>query len=198
MSGTECRNSFIAPFKRMANESWVDQNENIMINKSVWFPGQPNGGEFQKCSTYGITERYDGKYFDDSCLVKSCFVCSWKYQPSFALRGLCAKTQIDTQFILRPQLDFDKNIFFYGVGKNNIIFDVEKNSWLIVEDKEYQLIGPENTSLRPKNILGTLWLDNSQSHHTPVGTHKWNLTDKCDNVLPLKLTHVSYKNNKLV
>ena len=108
------------------------------------------------------------------------------------LRGLCSKSQIDTQFVLRPEIEFDKNIFFYGLGKNSIIFDKEKNSWLIVEDNAYDLIGLENTSARPKNILGTLWLDSSDSHHTPVGTHKWNLTDKCNNVLPLKLTSVSY------
>jgi hypothetical protein len=101
--------------------------------------------------------------------------------------------QIDTQFVLRPKLDFDKNVFFYGVEKNSIIFDEKKQSWLIVEDKIDELIGPENSPERPKNILGTLWLDNSENHHihTPVGTQKWNLTDKCNNVLPLKLTSVS-------
>ena len=177
----------------MSNESWVDQNENIFLNNSLWSPGEPNGGDIQKCSVYNIIS---GKYYDDSCLYKACFVCSWKYQPLFTLRGLCAMTQLDTQFILRPQLEFDKDLFFYGVGKNNIIFDQEKHSWLIVEDKDHEVIGPENTSVRPKNILGSLWLDSSDSHHTPVGTNKWNLTDKCNTVLPLKLTHVSYRNNK--
>ena len=181
----------------MPNELWVDQNDNmVMISNSLWFQGQPDGGDFQKCSTY---KTIHGKYYDTSCSYKSCFICSWKYQPLFTLRGLCAKSQLDTQFVLRPELDFDKNIFFYGVGKNSIIFDKEKHSWLIVEDKVQELIGSENTSVstRPKNILGTLWFDSDESHHTPVGTHKWNLTDKCNNVLPLKLTHVSYKNIKL-
>ena len=178
----------------MHNELWVDQNDDMMmISNSLWFQGQPDGGDFQKCSTY---KTIHGKYYDTSCSYKSCFICSWKYQPLFTLRGLCAKSQIDTQFVLRPELDFDKNIFFYGVGKNSIIFDEEKHSWLIVEDKVQELIGSENTSAsaRPKNILGTLWFDSDESHHTPVGTHKWNLTDKCNNVLPLKLTHVSYRN----
>ena len=174
----------------MPNESWVEENENIMLDNSLWHPGQPNGGNVQKCSTYILSS---GKYLDVSCMYKSCFVCSWKYQPLFTLRGLCPMSQIDTQFVLRPQLEFDKNVFFYGVGKNNIIFDQEKHSWLIVEDEDHELIGPENTSVRPKNILGTLWLDSSDSHHTPVGTHKWNLTDQCNDVLPLKLTHVSYR-----
>ena len=187
MFGTECDDEqFIASFKRMPNESWVDQNESIMIQNSLWSPGQPNGGDLQQCSTY---RRISGKYYDCSCLYKSCFVCSWRYQPLFTLRGLCSKSQIDTQFVLRPQLDYDKNIFFYGLGKNSLIFDKEKNAWLIVED---DLIGLENTAARPKNILGTLLLDSYDSNHTPVGTHQWNLTDKCNNVLPLKLTSVSY------
>ena len=190
MIGTKCGNVFIAPFRRMPNESWVEENENIMLDNSLWEPGQPNGGDVQKCSIYRLSS---GKYFDVSCLYKSCFVCSWKYHPLFTLRGLCPMSQIDTQFVLRPQLEFDKNVFFYGVGKNNIIFDQEKHSWLIVEDEDYELIGPDNTSVRPKNILGTLWLDSSDSHLTPVGTHKWNITDKCNSVLPLKLTHVSYR-----
>ena len=172
----------------MPNESWVDQNENVMLHNSLWVPGQPNGGDLQKCSSY---TSINGKYYDTSCLFKSCFVCSWKYQPIFTLRGLCPKSQIDTQFILRPQLEFDKNIFLYGVRKNNIIFDEEKHSWLIVEDKAEDLTRPENTYARTKNILGTLWLDSSDSHHTPFGTQLWNLTDRCNNLLPLKLTSVS-------
>ena len=176
----------------MPNESWVDESENIMAN-SLWSAGQPNGGDLQKCSTYSIVS---GKYYDCSCLFKSCFVCSWKYQPLFTLRGLCAKSQIDSQFVLRPKLEFDKNVFFYGVGKNSIIFDEEKHSWLIVEDKAKDLFGPENTSIRPKNILGTFWLDKTDNRHTPVGTQLWNLTDKCNNLLPLKLTSVRYRNTK--
>ena len=174
----------------MPNESWVDQNENVFLQNSLWSPGQPNGGDIQKCSTYNIDS---GKYYDDSCFYKACFVCSWKYLPLFTLRGLCAKSQIDTQFVLRPQLEFDKDLYFYGVGENNIIFDKEKHSWLIVEDKTQDLIGSENTPIRPKNILGTLWSDN---RHTPVGTQLWNLTDGCNNLLPLKLTSVRYRNNK--
>ena len=178
----------------MSNESWVDQNENVFIQNSLWSLGQPNGGDIQKCSAYNINS---GKYYDDSCFYKACFVCSWIYQPLFTLRGLCAKSQIDTQFVLRPKLEFDKNIFFYGVGRNNIIFDSAKHSWIIVEDKAEDLIGPENTFARPKNILGTLWLDKSDNPHTPVGTHLWNLTDRCSNELPLKLTGVSCMNNDL-
>ena len=192
LSGTECVNEFIASFRRMPNESWVDQIGNIMLDNSLWSPRQPNGGDFQKCSTY---KTHSGKYHDVSCLFKSCFVCSWKYQPAFTLRGLCAKSQIDNQYVLRPELDHDKNIFFYGVGRNNIIFDKSKHSWVIVEDNSI-IIGPENTSDRPKKILGTLWLDKSDSHHTPVGTQFWNLTDGCNNLLPLTLTSVSYRINR--
>ena len=196
VSGTACNDKFIAPFRRMPNESWVYQNDNMMmIPNSLWFPGQPDGGDFQKCSTYTTI---DGKYYDTSCLYKSCFICSWKYQPLFTLRGLCAKSQIDTQFVLRPKLEFDKNIFFYGVGRNNIIFDSVKHSWIIVEDKAQDLIGPENTFVRPQNISGTLWLDKSDNRQTPVGTQLWNLTDRCNNELPLKLTGVSYLNNKFI
>ena len=187
--GTECGNEFIASFERMLNESWIDQNENITLDTSLWSPGQPNGGDIQTCSSYKIDS---GKYLDISCSTKKCFVCSWKNQPLFTLRGVCANSQIDTHFVLRTEIEFDKNIFFYGLGKNSIIFDKEKNAWLIVEDNSYDLIGLDNTSARPKNILGTLWLDSYDSHHTPVGTYKWNLTDKCNNVLPLKLTSVSY------
>ena len=173
----------------MTNESWVDRNENIMLDNSLWYQGQPNGGDIQTCSYYKI---WNGKYLDSSCSFKACFVCSWKNQPLFTLRGVCANSQIDTHFVLQAEIEFDKNIFFYGLGKNSIIFDKKKNAWLIVEDNTYDLIGLENTSARPKNILGTLWLDSSDSHHTPAGAYKWNLTDTCKNVLPLKLTSVSY------
>ena len=189
MVGTKCGNEFIASFERMPNESWIDQIENITLDSGLWSPGQPNGGDIQTCTSYKINS---GKYLDISCWDKKCFVCSWKNQPLFTLRGVCAKSQIDTHFVLQAEIEFDKNIFFYGLGKNSIIFDKEKNAWLIVEDNYYDLIGLENTSARPKNILGTLLLDSHDSHHTPVGTHKWNLTDKCNNVLPLKLTSVSY------
>ena len=79
-----------------------------------------------------------------------------------------------------------------------IIFDTSKHSWLIVEDKAEDLIGPENTFVRPQNILGTLWLDKSDNRQTPVGTQLWNLTNRCSNELPLKLTSVSYMNNNLI
>ena len=171
----------------MSNESWVDVNGNIVVEKSLWMPGQPNGGDLQTCSSYNTTL---GKYYDTSCSFKSCFICSWKFPPLFRLRGLCTKTQIDNQYILRPSLEFDKNIFFYGVEPNNIIFDEARHSWLIVKDTAVDLIGDGK---RPKQIVGTFWQEDSDTGDVPVGTQAWNLTDRCNNLSQLKLTSVSLK-----
>ena len=149
-----------------------------------WAPGQPTGGDLQECTSY---HAHSGQFYYNQCTYKNCFVCSWKTEPLFSLRGLCSDTQIDHQYVLLPQQIYDGNIFFLGFGSTNIIFSQKIKSWLIVDDQATDLLKSEN--IMPKKILGSLQLGKF-SNHLPIGTHFWNLTDKCDKIMALKLTHV--------
>ena len=72
----------------------------------MWLPRQPNGGSLQKCATF---DAENGLYYDDSCSYKSCFICSWKYQPVFKLRGSVVTAvefhseASEIQYIFAPQ-----------------------------------------------------------------------------------------------
>ena len=155
--------------------------------KYVFSKGQPNGADLLPCAEYNTD---GGKYHDSSCQVKSCYVCAWNHMPVFTLRGLCGNTQLDSKYILRPEITYDGNVFFYGIEMNNIIFNKAIRSWLIVEDKMKTLIRPGPVS-GPNTIVGTFQLDKFSDHYMPVGTHLWNITDRCNNIIPLKLTQVS-------
>ena len=105
------------------------------------------------------------------------------------MRGLCRNTKADDKFFLLPQFTFSGNVFFFG-SKTNILYDDETRSWMIVEDKTQDLFKTDGPKL-PLKIVGTLQLDKSFDHNMPVGQHLWNLTDRCNKILPLKFTHVS-------
>ena len=128
----------------------------------LWRPGQPNGGTFQQCTCYH-TE--DVNYYDETCYYKSCFVCSWKNEPTFTLRGLCAYTQIDEQYVLLPELSYDGNIYFFGFRYNNILFNKDLGSWIIVEDLTADLFNGK----RPKKIVGIFELDKFEDFQFPIG-----------------------------
>ena len=83
------------------------------------------------------------------------------------------------------------NILFYGFKKNNIVFNKESSSWQIVEDSRSveDLLKSGNQVLSTK-VVGTLKL-HELANHMPVGKHLWSLTDRCNQMMPLKLTHVS-------
>ena len=130
------------------------------------------------------------KYSDASCSDKLCFICAWKNTPTFTMRGLCSNTKVDDRFFMLPQFTFNQNVFFFGSSKTNILYDDDTRSWLIVEDKIQDLFKTDGPRL-PLKIVGTLQLDKSIEHNMPVGQHFWNLTDKCNQVIPLKLTYVS-------
>ena len=92
-------------------------------------------------------------------------------------------------YVLLPQSD--GSIVLYGFKNNKIIFHQKSRTWLIVEDSQPidELLNSANTMTIDK-IVGTLQLGKFD-HHIPIGTHSWNLTDRCDGILSLKLTHVS-------
>lgn len=96
----------------------------------MWIPGEPNGGDLQDCTTYDVN---NGKFYDDTCSYKSCFVCSWKNNPIVTLKGLCQNSDIDQNYIVLPQHIFNGRAYFLGFGRNSIIFDKKSRSWLIIE-----------------------------------------------------------------
>ena len=153
----------------------------------MWKPGQPNGGDLQECTVYS-TE--DAKYSDIECSVKTCYVCVWKKEPLFSLRGLCFDTEIDHQYVLIPQHKYDGNMFFFGFGNSNIIFSNEMRSWLIVANTAEDLLN-SGVNTKSLHILGIMQLEKHSNNIVPIGTHFWNLTDRCDRIMALKLTHVS-------
>ena len=153
----------------------------------LWDSRSPNGGGLEKCTGFNGN---DCKYFDYHCESKTCFICAWKENPVFNLRGLCTNTQIDEQFVLLPEKTFGGNIFFFGIGKTNIIFNPETGSWLIVMNKAKEIFKPGGLSSDSLDVVGTFKPDRSDANHLPVGTHFWNLTENCNKVLQLKLTQV--------
>ena len=184
-SNSKCKDDFIAPIRK-SNESWIESITNELVNlEEMWVPGQPNGGRLQNCTTFNAET---GNFYDESCSYKSCFVCAWKREPVFKLRGLCDKTQIEQSYVLLPQF---KYVFFYGFERNNILYEEKTGSWLIVEDNQSveDLVDPAN-DMKSSKIVGTLNLDKS-NNLMPIGNNFWNLTDRCNQMMPLKLTHVS-------
>ena len=182
-----CAN-FMAPIRKSSNGSWINQNNNGIVEMDhLWDSQSPNGGDLEKCTGFnGI----DSKYFDTPCKSKTCFICAWKDNPLFTLRGLCSNTQVDEQFVLLPEKTFGGNVFFFGIIENNIIFNQETSSWLIVTNKIDEIFQPGGISKDSLNVVGTFQPDESNTHHLPVGTRFWNLTEKCNKVLQLKLTQV--------
>ena len=178
----------MAPIRRSSNESWINQNNNRIVDmEHLWAHREPNGGDLQKCSGFYSN---DCKYYDDLCKSKTCFICAWKNAPVFNLRGLCIDTQVGSQYVLLPEKTFGGNIFFFGLRHTNILFNQETSSWLIVTDKMKEIFKPGGISTDSLDVVGTFKPDQSKAHHLPVGTHFWNLTDNCNKVLQLKLTHV--------
>ena len=154
----------------------------------AWYPGQPDGQGFQKCTSFLAK---NGTIGDDGCSVEYCFACSWINEPLFHLRGLCKNSEIASQYVLLPYSTYDDMFFFLGLGPTNILYSKEKNSWLIVKDVMFDLIAPNGTTTKPKNILGSFQPDDI-SNKMPIGKKFWNLKDQeCKGIRPLKLTGVS-------
>ena len=151
--------------------------------ENLWYPNEPNGGNIQECAVFLATH---GNYDDDTCSSKSCFICVWKDIPIFTLRG-----KLNQRFVLLPQVSAGGNVFFFGLGETNIVYNKEAKSWLIVKEFMVELIKP---GYQPSEIVAKFQPDKSSSHFLPVGTNSWHLTDGSNKVLPLKLTHVSISN----
>ena len=132
----------------------------------------------------------EGLLYDNSCSTKSCFVCAWKNNPVFYLRGLCDNTRVYEKYVLLPDYVYDDHVYFYGLRYNNILFSKEKNSWLIVEDYTSVLFQPNGTTTRPTKIVGSFKPD-TFSHQMSFGNQLWNLTgDECGDTRRLKFTSV--------
>ena len=174
--------------RKSLNGSLINQNDNEIVNMDhLWDSRSPNGQDLEKCTGFNGK---DSKYFDCSCKSKLCFICSWKDTPVFTLRGLCTNTQVDEQFVLLPEETFGGNVFFFGIRKNNILFNQETSSWQIVTNSAKEIFKPGGISTDSLDVVGTYQHDRSHAIHLPVGTHFWNLTESCNKVLQLKLTQV--------
>ena len=152
----------------------------------MWLLGQPNGQEMQQCIQFFAST---GEFNDESCSYKTCFICEWVREPVFVLKGLCKTIEVDEKFVLLPDVTYDDNLFFFGFGTHNIIYNMDMNSWLIVADLMDDLIKPEGM-LKPSKIIGAFQPDKF-SNQMPIGRHVWNLTTAtCNGMVPLKLTSV--------
>ena len=179
---------FAAPIRRSSNGSWINQNDDKIVDMAhLWNSHSPYGEDLNKCTGFFAK---DCKYYVTHCKSKACFICAWKDTPVFNLRGLCPTTKIDEQYVLLPEKIFGGNVFFFGIRKNNILFIQETSSWLIVKNGVKEIFKPGGISTDSLNVVGTFKPDQSNVHHLPVGTHFWNLTENCNKVLQLKLTRV--------
>ena len=95
---------------------------------------------------------------------------------------------MNQKFVLLPQESASGNVFFFGLGETNMVFNKKLESWLIVKDFMFELIKP---GYQPSEIVAAFQPDKSSSHFLPVGTNSWLLADESNKVAPLKLTHVS-------
>ena len=120
-----CEKEYLAgTYRRALNGSWIDQISNEITDmEDIWDEDQPDGGNLQECTHYNIIT---GKYLDSHCPYKSCFVCGWHKFPLFTLRGLCTKTKLDSQYILRLDINFGDNVFFFGIENGNIFYNKTK------------------------------------------------------------------------
>ena len=181
----------MAPIRRSLNGSWINVNNNEIVDmEDLWNSRSPYGGDLFHCTGFHANTC---KYYASTCISKTCFICVWKNTPVFTLRGLCTNTQIDKQFVLLPEKTFDRNVFFFGIGKYNMIFSQETRSWLIVKNSVEEIFKPEGISTVSLDVVGAFKPDQSNAHHLPVGTHSWNLTENCNIVAQLKLTQVLKK-----
>ena len=178
----------MAPMRRSSNGSWINQNNNEIVKMDhLWDSRSPNGKDLEKCTGFNGN---DSKYFDTPCKSKICFICAWKNSPLFKLRGLCTNTQVEKEFVLLPEKTFGGNVFFFGIRKDNILFNQETSSWQIVKNTTEEIFKPGGISTDSLDVIGTYQHDHSHALHLPVGTHFWNLTERCNKILQLKLTKV--------
>ena len=175
--------------RRSSNGSWINQNNNEIVEMDhLWDSRSPNGEDLEKCTGFSGC---DSKYFDTPCKSKTGFICAWKDSPLFTLRGLCTNTQVEKEFVLLPEKTFGGNVFFFGIEKNNILFNLETSSWQIVKNKAKEIFKTGEISTESLDVVGIFEPDWDSDHYLPVGTHFWNLTENCNKVLQLKLTGVS-------
>ena len=177
-----------APINRIQNGKWMDMYTNKLIDMNpFWKTGQPNGREFQNCTGYDLQT---SKFLDLDCPLKNCFVCFWKDEPLFHLKGLCKDSQIDMSYVLLPNWTYDDNFVFSGFDTTNIIFSKVNDAWLIVDNKLAEMQKEVDSNL---TILGKFEPDKF-SNQLPIGLKLWELTDEdCRKNVSLKLTVVSIK-----
>ena len=119
-----------SPIRRSSDGSWFDYSTNQTINlDEMWHKGQPNGQPIEECLSYSKT----GQFHDTRCETSDgCFVCVWRHEPTFTLRGLCSETTIDRDYVLLPNTTYDQNVLFGVFWKDSedsifpplIIFDL--------------------------------------------------------------------------
>ena len=179
--------SLFSPLKKNRYGNLIDQISNKTVHLDhMWEPGQPNGQDLQQCVQFSPST---GKFNDQFCSFKTCFVCKWINEPVFFLRGLCKTTEIDEKYVLLPDVTYDDNLFFLGFGDYSILYHKAMNSWLIVTDLIDDLIKPEGLK-EPSKIIGAFQPDKF-GNQMPIGRHVWNLTTAdCNGMVPLKLTRV--------
>ena len=76
--------------------------ENVITRASLpvyfdkfWYPGEPNGGEFENC---GIIWPHLNSWNDESCSAQASFFCTLSSGPVLWMRGLPEDTRMDSKF----------------------------------------------------------------------------------------------------
>ena len=103
----------------------------VSLPSKIFGPGQPNGGHLSNCLTSIYT--WNGRFNDEPCLVDESVrplrcACQSKHQPMLKLRGLCAKSFLDTYYVLKNEEESGQ-LVFYGLKRTLLVFDHQKLEW---------------------------------------------------------------------
>ena len=101
-------------------------------------------------------------------------------------------SQIDQHYVLLPQFDYG-GVFFYGFENNILVYNQISKTWKIIEDsKSVEDFLNSDSSIEVPKTVGTLQLD-IDNNQLPVGIHCWNITERCNGIMKLKFTRVSFQ-----
>ena len=172
----------IIPIHRNESGQWVDNSNQPMSSNLRWAKWEPNGGNLQKC----VTMEENFEIFDNFCDSTGCPICNWKINPVFLLRGLCSGSDIEHRYVLRLGQKYNEMFVFQGFKKNVIVYDDNKERWVIYEALNV-FGGKRNNSFANDTMIGVL---NSPTT-IPIGLQSWNIKEGiCNENIKLKLTSV--------
>ena len=130
----------------------------------TWYKGEPNGGRGENCAIMVKDATYD-----NPCESQHCGICDSPISPVFHMRGLCQKSNFDTEYSWTGEYSDEqaKKYTFVGVKSEGFL------SW--DESQKYWKL--EN--IKDKTIFAVL---NKTENSYPFGHHFWYVfNDDCQN-----------------